>query len=287
MTAAQPVVQLFSNPRAGRRRAGRVNALAGAFEAEGARVLHSISADGPPRIAPEATHVCVAAGDGTVRHVAGAVVRSGRDVRLSIYPAGTINLLAREAGYPRHPRAFARLALAEGPARLHYPVAMGESHFFACAGVGPDSLAVANVSPGLKRLIGRFAYAVAFARLLAQWPRHRIVLSADGREIACEAFYLAKGRYYAGGWSFAHQARVHDPVLHVVALRTARRRDYLRFVAALAGHQDVARLDNIEAFTCTALRAHSAEPLPFQADGDSVGTLPAKFAVAETPLTFS
>ena len=286
MAAAQPVVQLFFNPRAGGRRAGRVNALARAFEAAGARVLPGVSADGPPRIAPEATHVCIAAGDGTVRHVASAVVRSGCDVRLSIYPAGTINLLAREAGYSRRPHEFARLALAEGPGRLHYPVTMDEGHFFACAGVGPDSLAVANVSLRLKRLIGRFAYAVAFARLLARWPRHRIVLSADGREIACEAFYVAKGRYYAGAWSFAPQARVHDPVLHGVALRRVRRRDYLRFAAALATHRDVARLDNVEAFTCTTLGARSAEPLPLQVDGDSVGTLPVEFAVAQSPLTF-
>lgn len=280
------VVQIFSNPRAGGNRGGRVAALARAFEAEGARVLLSVSAGGPPEIAAEATHVCIAAGDGTVRHVASAVARSGRDVRLSIYPAGTINLLAREAGYSGRPHEFARLALAERSARLHYPVTMGESQFFACAGVGPDSLAVANVAPGLKRLIGRFAYAAAFARLLGRWPRRRIVLSAGEREIACEAFYVAKGRYYAGGWSFARQARVDDPVLHVVALRTARRRDYLRFVAALATRRDVARLGNVDAFACTAFAAHSDEPLPLQADGDIVGTLPAEFAVAETPLSF-
>ena len=286
MAPAQPVVQLFSNPRAGRHRAGRVAALARAFEAEGARVLPGVSADGPPQVAPEATHVCVAAGDGTVRHVASAVLSGGRDLRMSIYPAGTINLLAREAGYPRSPREFARFVLSDGPPRLHFPVAMGDGHFFACAGVGPDSFAVATVSPRLKRLVGRFAYVAAFARLLARWPRHRIVLVANGRRIHCEAFYLAKGRYYAGGWSFAPRARVHDPVLHVVALRTARRRDYLRFAAALATHRDLAGLAGIEAFSCIALRAESAEPLPIQADGDIVGALPMEFAVADVPLRF-
>jgi diacylglycerol kinase family enzyme len=79
---------------------------------------------------------------------------------------------------------------------------------------------------------------------------------------------------------------VQDPVLHVVALKKARRRDYLRFVAALAAHRDAARSDNVEAFTCSALRAEAAEPLPIQADGDIVGTLPTEFAVSETALTF-
>jgi diacylglycerol kinase family enzyme len=286
MAGAQPVVQLFSNPHAGRRRAGLVDALARAFAAEGAQVLRSVSADGPPQIAPEATHVCVAAGDGTVRHVASAVLRDGRTVRMSIYPAGTINLLAMEAGYPRDPAAFARLALADAPARLHYPVAIGEAHFFACAGVGPDSLAVAAVSPTLKRALGRLAYAAAFLRLLMRWPRHAMTLTVDGREIACEAFYVAKGRYYGGRWSFARDARVHEPRLHLVALRRARRRDYLRFIAAVVTHRNPDELANVEAFACTALRAESSEALPLQADGDIATTLPVQFAVGATPLTF-
>jgi diacylglycerol kinase family enzyme len=284
--ASPQVVQLFSNPRAGRSRARAVDALVAAFEAHGARVLRSVSAGGPPAIAGEATHVCVAGGDGTVRHVANAVLRSGREVRMSIYPAGTINLLAMEAGYVRDPQEFADLALSPRMPRSHYPVALGDSHFFACAGVGPDSLAVAAVSPRLKRALGRFAYAFAALRLVATWPRHRILLTADGRQIECEAFYIAKGRYYAGRWSLAKGARVDHPLLHVVALRRARRRDYLSFIAAIVRHRDPAELDNVEAFTCSALSADADEPLPLQADGDIVGALPATMAIHETPLTF-
>jgi diacylglycerol kinase family enzyme len=280
------VVQLFSNPHAGRHSRRKVAALAEALRARGATVLLSESANGPPRIADEATHVCVAGGDGTVRHVADAVLRAARPVTLSIYPTGTINLLAREAGYPRRPGEFADLLLKDGPRRRHYPVAMGGSHFFACAGVGPDSLAVARVSRTLKRAIGRLAYAVAAARLLLAWQRHRIELVADGRTVPCEAFYVAKGRYYAGGWSFAREARVGEPQLHVVALRRARRRDYLRFIAALGTGRDVGGLANVEAFSCTDLHARCEAPLPIQADGDIVGALPVRFMVREVPLTF-
>jgi diacylglycerol kinase family enzyme len=280
------VVQLFSNPHAGRHSRRKVAALAEALRARGASVLLSESANGPPRIAEEATHVCVAGGDGTVRHVADAVLRAARPVTLSIYPTGTINLLAREAGYPRRAGEFADLLLKDGPRRHHYAVAMGDSHFFACAGVGPDSLAVARVSRRLKRAIGRLAYAVAAVGLLLRWQRHRIELEADGRTVPCEAFYVAKGRYYAGSWSFAKAARVGEPVLHVVALRRARRRDYLRFVAALGTSRDVGELANVEAFSCTDLQASSGAPLPIQADGDIVGALPVKFTLRDTPLTF-
>jgi diacylglycerol kinase family enzyme len=280
------VVQLFSNPDSGRYKARRLRALVRALEARGATVHQSESREGPPAIRDDATHVCVAAGDGTVRHVAGAVARSGRPLALSIYPAGTINLLAREAGYPRRADLFARLMLEAEPRRRHYGVSLGDGYFFACAGVGPDSVAVATVSPGLKRAIGRLAYAVAFVALLPRWPRHRIALECDGRAIACEAFYVAKGRYYAGAWSFAPAARLDEPLMHVVALTTARRRDYLRFVLALMGGNQVAGLANVEIATCTRLRATSDAPLPIQADGDLVGTLPAAMTLSEEPLIF-
>jgi diacylglycerol kinase family enzyme len=280
------VVQLFSNPRAGRHSRRKVAALAEALRARGATVLLSESANGPPEIAESATHVCVAGGDGTARHVADAVLRRGRPVTMSIYPTGTINLLAREAGYPRAASAFASLVLSGATSRRHFPVAMGDGHFFACAGVGPDSLAVARVSGKLKRMVGRFAYLFAGMKLLMEWQRHPIELHAGERVVGCEAFYVAKGRYYAGGWSFAKAARVDEPVMHVVALRKARRRDYLRFVATLAVGKDVRGSPNVEAFTCLSLRADSVAPLPIQADGDIVGTLPVTLAVREAPLAF-
>ena len=280
------VVQLVANPRAGRHKVQRVRALAAAFKRLGATVHYTEGADGLPAIRDDASHVCIAAGDGTVRHVAGMVARSEHPVALSIYPAGTINLLAMEAGYPSDPDDFARLILSSEPRRQHFPVSLGDGYFFACAGVGPDSLAVARVSSRLKRVIGRFAYCVAFARLLLEWPRYRIALATDGREISCEAFYVAKGRYYAGRWSFAPKARVDEPLLHVVALRKARRRDYARFVWTLIRGGDPAGLANVEIAICTRLNATSAEPLPIQADGDVVDTLPVVLSVDSVPLRF-
>jgi len=71
-----------------------------------------------------------------------------------------------------------------------------------------------------------------------------------------------------------------------VALTTARRRDYLRFVLALLGGDDVAGLANVEMATCTSLRATADGALPIQADGDIVGALPATMTLCEEPLIF-
>ncbi|HEX7819815.1 MAG TPA: diacylglycerol kinase family protein [Sphingobium sp.] len=281
------VVQLFSNPQAGTYSRRRVRALTRALQDMGATVVQSVSADGPPEILAEADHVCIAGGDGTVRHVASAVLQCGRPVTMSVYPIGTINLLARERLYPTQPCEFARMVMARAQGRPHYPVAADDIFFFACASTGPDSAVLAHHSPRLKRRIGRMAYVAAFIALLWKWPRQSIRLNANGYRVECEAFYVAKGRYYAGPWSFAPASRVDDPLIHVVALKRARRRDFARLAIAVMLGRSVAAVPGATCFTATHLVAESDSPLPLQADGDVIAHLPVRLSVGERPLSFS
>ncbi|HEY0269444.1 MAG TPA: diacylglycerol kinase family protein [Sphingomonas sp.] len=279
-------VQLFHNPASGSYSAATIAALAAAFTARGATVLPGCSSDGPPTLDERVTHVCIAAGDGTVRHIGAAVAASGQAPILGIYPAGTVNLLAMEGEYPRDPARFADRLLYGETVRFHYPVAIdGKELFFASASAGPDSAAIARVSARLKRVIGRLAYVVAFLGVLRCWRRPRIRLEADRRRIDCEAFYLAKGHFFAGRWTFAPQTRVDIPTLRLVALTTARRRDFARFVWALLRGIDPATLPGIVACDCTTLTASGEAGVVVQADGDIVATLPARFALAP-PLAF-
>lgn len=285
--AAQPVVQLFYNPASGAYSPRRLKALAHALRAEGARVIATPSIDGAPALADDATHICIAGGDGTIRHVAARLAAGERMPPAAVYPAGTVNLLAREGGFRRSAAACARALLREGSARPHHPVAMGPTMFFACASVGPDSAAVARVSPRLKRLIGRLAYAAAFCAVLWDWPRPRLrLLVDDGRRIDCEAVYIAKGRYFAGPWSFAPAARVGDPRLHVVALPCASRRAYLAFLWAMARGRDPGQGRGAVSLACTRLAIAADEPAPLQADGDIVAQCPVTMAVYPVPVAF-
>jgi diacylglycerol kinase (ATP) len=283
---ASPVVQLIYNRAAGGHCPRRVDALRAGLEARGARVLLFECGPGVEiELAGEASHVCAVGGDGTLRHVALAVSRCGRALPVSFYPAGTVNLLHRERPCATDPDGHAlRLLGGEGGCGLH-PATLNDSGFLACASVGPDSRAVASVSLRLKARIGKLAYAIALARLLLDWRRSPIRLAWDGGATVCEAFYVAKGRYFAGPWSFAPQASVAEPLLHVVALETARRRDFARFAWALWRGKPVAALPGVLSFECTQLSAESDEPLPVQADGDPLGTLPVRIALHETALS--
>jgi diacylglycerol kinase family enzyme len=280
-------VQLIYNASAGGHCSRRLAALRQGFETSGARVILCETGPGLAiEISEEASHVCAVGGDGTARHVALALARCGRPVPLSIYPGGSVNLIHREIASPLDPAAHAARSLGGTAVSPHYAGEINDTLFLACLSVGPDSAAVAAVTPGLKRRLGKFAYVATFLGILLRWQRPRIRLQCDGREIACEAFYVAKGRYFAGPWSFAPEARLAAPLLHGVALTTARRRDYARFVWALLRGKPVAGLAFVTAFTCTALSAAANEPLPVQADGDVVASLPAEIRLRADPFSF-
>jgi diacylglycerol kinase family enzyme len=231
------------------------------------------------------SHVCALGGDGTVRHVALALARSGRAIPLSIYPTGTVNLLHREIGAPLDLDLHAQRVLSGSGRGVLYSVDINDTHFLACASVGPDSRAVASVSLALKRRVGKLAYAWALVRLLFRWERQQLTLRFDDRLVSCEAFYVAKGRFFAGPWSFAPGARLDEPLLHVVALETASRRDYARFAWAIYRGRRIDALPGITAFTCTAFTAKAEAPLPVQADGDIVATLPICVRLRADPIT--
>jgi diacylglycerol kinase (ATP) len=277
-------VQLFYNRSAGSHCPRRLSALRDGLEEQGARVILTECGPGrDPVLVAEASHVCAMGGDGTLRHVASALAEAGRPVPLSVYPAGTVNLLHLERSFLLDPEDHARRLLAGKAAPLHAAAVNGQT-FLACASVGPDSRAVRGVSPALKARIGKLAYVAAFLRVLADWRRETIRLRWEGNELVCEAFYVAKGRYFAGPWSFAPAASVAEPLLHVVALKRARRLDFLAFAWRLWRGRPMAGAPNLIVFDCTALTAQADAPLPLQADGDAVAALPARFELRETPL---
>ncbi len=272
-----PVIQLFSNPLSGSYSTRLVADLRAEFVLQGATVIDSESS---PRqravIDPRADRVCVVGGDGTVRHVAIAITNAGRAVPLIPYPGGTVNLMQLEIRLPTQIEAFVSHALATTAPTRQFSVRINDTAFLACASVGPDSYAVAALSEGLKRWIGKLAYVVAFLGVLWRWPRSHITLTTPQQAIDCEAFYIAKGRFFAGPWSFAPDARLDVPLLHVVTIAHLSRWIYLRFSLAMLLRRDVARLPGVTTFECAALEANSVTALPVQGDGDIVCQLPAR-----------
>jgi diacylglycerol kinase family enzyme len=278
-------IALAYNPRMAGHRLGRVAALVRALEARGDSVSHhdSLTFDCASD-APDADLLCIGGGDGTVRMVVGRQRDTAALPPIVVFPVGTINLVARELGYPKSPQAFLA-RIAQDCAVLSPLAELNGEPFVACLSVGVDALAVASLSEGLKARIGRFAYVEAMTRLLVKWPLHRLTVRTSEDAFEAEALFVLRGRFYAGPWTLHPEAHLGRNRLRVLALPRARRRD----VAALATHA----LGGLRAphpgwrYLETAwLEVTSDQPVPVQADGDSVGLLPARIAMSGKTVRF-
>ena len=277
-------IQFVHNPASGSFDQKLYSELMNAATALGHESVSSVSSpDHHFQLVNGVDHVCVAGGDGTVRHVAACLAEEPSPPGISVYPMGTINLAAREIDWPAKPIDFVRwIAQESGRAHL-WPTLIDQDYFIVCASIGPDSHAVARVSTKLKAVIGRFAYGVSMIKALLFWLPPALTVTTDSGSFECEALYVAKGRYFAGPWSFAPDARLDQPGLHVVALPSASRFAYSRFLLALAlGRTD--RLPGLRRMTVAWLTVECPTAQPVQIDGDIGCTTPVTIKLAARPL---
>lgn len=295
------LVQLIHNPASGTHHDLRLGVLAQAFEACGAKiVMGTTEIDGRMDLVKECDLICVSGGDGTLRLVIAAMQKIGLKTPLCIFPAGTVNLVAREIGYASQPEQFAsevmRGYLEGAEARLREPVASSNhGPFAACLSAGPDGVAVANHSPGLKKKIGRSAYAWSFAKLFLRWPRQKFnlqVTTSDEaqNELSCEAFYVAKGRYFAGPWSLTPEAGMGEDHFHLITLSRASRRHFLRFMIAIARGKDPENLPFAQSCRARSLTVKntgiSVDNKFFQEDGDEMAVAPQHIMMTDQVIEY-
>lgn len=285
---------LVYNPAAGAYRADRLAALVAALEREGFAVTTSPTRrPGGPDCA-DADIVCVNGGDGTLRDTVQELGARAGEVPLCVAPLGTINLVARELGYHRDPGRFAR-ALREAwvggaERRVRAPLyALGDAPVVSCLSIGPDSHAVAQVSPALKKRIGRYAYAVALMRQLGRWERRAMAITgelADGTAFACraEAAIVTHGAFYAGSFRLSAQSALAADAVELVAIPRATRTATALLIAAALLRLPVARLGLAEIRSCRRID-FGAGAGPVQVDGDHVPQ--GGHVVAPTGLTLT
>ncbi|MDP6952154.1 MAG: diacylglycerol kinase family protein, partial [Alphaproteobacteria bacterium] len=157
----------------------------------------------------------VAGGDGTINEVVNGMAWLASPPELAILPLGTANVLAHEIGLTAD--AVAETALA-GDAR---PITVGDvsgRRFLLMAGIGLDAHVVAGVDGGLKRRIGKGAYAWSFAQRLFDFsfPGYRY-RTAEGEGIAA-SLVLANARHYGGRHVLAPTAGLEKDGLALCAV---------------------------------------------------------------------
>ena len=233
--AAPRSVLVIFNPTAGWRRRARLDRVLARLGELGAAVtLYETTARGDAeRAAREVPAgqfdaIVAAGGDGTINEVINGL--AGRNLPLGIIPLGTANVLAAELGLPASDEALAR-TIALGATQ---PVKLGEVNgrrFAMMAGVGFDAHVVASVDTGMKRLVGKLAYAWETLRGFFRFDFRPYRLTIDGRTYEVASAVIANGHYYGGRFVCAPEARLSDPDLHVCLFKSVGPWAALRYTA--------------------------------------------------------
>ena len=289
---------IVRNARAGRAPSeGALRAAAAPLRAAGAAIqLRNTERPGHAReLAAEAARdaldvVVAAGGDGTVHEVVNGL--AGSDTALSVIPAGTANVWAKEARIPRD--AARALGWIEGARRVRLDLGRAElgdgsqCYFLLMCSTGLDAEAVRRVEQGrLKRRLGRLWYGLVGLERALRAPAVQTRLSVDGVALERRLLFAVAGntRLYGGFLRLASDARADDGLLDLAAFSGSGPATRLRLAArALRGGLHERAGDGIDYLRGATIEIKSERPLPVQADGEYLGETPLRLSVAPRAL---
>jgi YegS/Rv2252/BmrU family lipid kinase len=283
---------VIHNPVAGGGGSGLLERSLRELEALGCalRVRATKKINGPREVAErerlEGVDAVVAAGgDGTVNEVInGLCARAVTPPPLAILPLGTANVLAREIGAPKAPRALAHM-IASGPARAIALGQVGERRFAQMLGVGLDARVVDGVDRNLalKRRIGKGAYLWHGLAELRGFADRRYRVTIDGERHKAHWVIVANGRFWAGRFLVASRASLAVPTFQVCLFQESGLWSQLRYgVGLLTG-----RLEDCPGYRvipATRLTIEGPVDEAVQGDGDVIARLPVEIRVLPEAL---
>lgn len=256
---------------------------------DGARLAAQAAAQG-------VTHLVVAGGDGTVSEVVTGLLAAGRgDVAVAILPLGSGSDLARFLGLGKGLAAAARLAQGTtrrvdvGRIRCSGPDGQPrERYFLNIASFGMSGPAMLWLqAQGRRGRRGRLSYVESALHGLRHFRAADVRVSADGAPLEIPKLLLgvvANGQYFGNGMRIAPEARLDDGLFDVLFASQLSTPTALGLFARVLLQRPIAH-PRVERRKVRVLELASAEEVWIEADGDPVGTLPARFEVLPAALT--
>ena len=225
--------------------------------------------------------VVAVGGDGTIGLIAGAL--RGTPGRLGVIPAGRGNDFARVLGIPEDPHEAALIAL-DGRERV-VDVGDVDGETFVCiASLGFDSDAnrIANEAKLVK---GNLVYLYAALRALAGWKHasFHVVIDGVAHDVHGWAVAVANSQAYGGGMYIAPQAELDDGKFDVVISSESSKWSFLRDIRRVFDGSH-SQLPYVQTQRGTAVEISSDRPFEIYADGDPIGTTPAKINISPRSL---
>ncbi len=243
--------------------------------------------------------IVVAGGDGTINEVLngylgpdGAI--SGR-APLSFLPLGSGNDWMRSFGDARDPVRAAEMLADSRIRAVDVGVAQFRDPFgapcrrlflnFAEAGVGASSVRPANGSP--RRPGSRRTYLLSAVAAAFRYSPEPIELACDGKPPRTTepllSLIVANGRFFGAGIQCAPMAQPDDGLLDVISIGAFGKLEILRKVRKFVRGRYLAE-PRTSHRAVHSVEISAAAEVPFELDGDFVGTLPAAITVLPRAL---
>jgi YegS/Rv2252/BmrU family lipid kinase len=236
--------------------------------------------------------IVAAGGDGTINEVLNGIadVPDGLErARLGLLPLGTVNVFARELGFPTRLKPAweailkGKEMLIDLPSVRFGPEGSRQSRRFAqLAGAGLDARAVELVNWPLKKKVGPLAYIWAGLQALAG-PLRPITATGNGKSESGQLVLVGNGRLYGGNYRVFPQADLRDGLLEVCVFP---RVNWLTLASCGPGLLLRGTLPQgaTRTFQAAEVTLAGASQTPLEVDGELVGHLPATFTLESLKL---
>ena len=227
--------------------------------------------------------VIVGGGDGTLSAVAKFFVDSHST--MGVLPLGTGNQFARDLGIEANIEASCRVLTEGRIARVDMGIA-GDDYFLNVATVGLTTRIAEELTVEAKRRFGRFVYALALARALRRVrPFLATLTMPEGvQTLRTVQIVIGNGRFHAGPFPLAPDAKITDGKLVVYALATTNRWGLLKYALNLPGGHHV-ELEEVAAFETTEIALETTPSERVTVDGEIPFRTPIRLGIAPKALS--
>lgn len=220
------------------------------------------------------TKVVAAGGDGTINQVVNAMMRSGCDVPLAIFPAGTANDFAYYFDLPHDIEGMIDVALSE-----HYTYAdvgkANEKYFVNVAALGFLVDVSQKTDPNIKNTLGVISY---YLKGMSEIPNLRpisVKVQTNGETINEKIYFMLimNGRSAGGFKRIAPAAEVNDGLLDVMMFKEMSVLDLppLLFNVLVGDHTEN---ENVVSFRTDKLYIEADQEVGTDVDGETGPDLP-------------
>ena len=224
-------------------------------------------------------------GDGTYNEVARGLL--GSATSMGALPGGTTSVLAYEFGVPRPAGRGLRALLAGEDRAMRVGRSNADNVVLLMLSAGPDSHVLERLRPSLKRLGGRVGVVLqALIETATGGPLPRLRVNFGQGAVEGGWAVVGKSRCYAGRFRATPGADPFRDDFEVVVQKNVGRRASLSFLCSIPRGRHVHRSDVLRELVSkvTLEPAVAASTVPYQVDGDVVGTLPVELRIDPHPL---